>query len=554
MSASLRWEHRTRAAHALVPFEGGVAILEDAALGVHDANGARAGEVALSAAPAEGGRRVVRAVDAWLVGGSRDLGLVRLGKAKPTAFAAGDGPIDAFYAGPDAIAIARASGLELWSYANKRKWSSPGGPWTSVVLAGTQVVALSADGALAFAALKSGEVSGTLRLASTEPAGTWRLSTVDSARVALALGDWVVLVDVVTRKVQKRIRVRAKVNAMAADAEWIVVGLEDGWVQAVKVDAAEPRGAFEAHPGEVSAVALGKGALFTAGPDGLVRAWDRSRLAASSRASSPVTAIASRADLVAAGDSSGKVRVLRGEAEVGVVALGEPITAVHLTADAGVVAATAHLVIHAPRPWTRPTPIVLEAPATAFASDDAYVFAGTENGTVDVYDIEHASHVTTYSLSEAAITALVRLRGNLLVVGTGALDGRVFVVDVAAAKVVHRLEVHDEAFGVTSLACDPKGRIVASGSDDGTVVLLDPAKGRILARLRVRETPASLAFDASGRKLGCAFADATAALFTLGPGKASMEDMGLRGAAHVAWGGGPIFGLADGRVERIGAS
>src|SRR5690606_18873131 len=128
-----------------------------------------------------------------------------------------------------------------------------------------------------------------------------RLATIDASRVALALGDWVVLVDVATRKVQKRVRVRAKVCAMAADAEWVVAGLEDGWVQAVRVDAGEARGAFEAHSEALCAVALGKGALFTSAEDGLVRAWDRSKLAASSRPTSPVTAIASRADLVAVG-------------------------------------------------------------------------------------------------------------------------------------------------------------------------------------------------------------------------------------------------------------
>ncbi len=548
---SLKWEHRGGApVVGLLAHESGVAIVQARSVGVFDGAGARTIEIPFS----RDAYRAVRAVDTWLVGVARESCLDRLGKGKPSTFADGEGLIGSFAANADAIAVARPNRIELWSYAGKRKWSTPGGPWLSCVLCGMQVVALSSEGALSFFASKNGEALGTLHLASTDAAETFRLATIDPTRVVLALGEWVVLVDATTRKVIKRVRVRAKVTSLAADAKWIVAGLADGGLQAIEIEVGEPRGAFHAHEGSISGIALGKTLVFTADAAGLVRAWDRAGLAASARAASPVSAIASRGNLVAVGDSAGRVRILRGESEVGGVSLGEAVSAVHLTGDDGVIAATSRLVVHVPRPWTKPRPVVLEAPATAFAADDAYVFAGSESGKVDVYDLDDSSHVTTYALSEDAITALVRLPGSLLVVGTGALDGRVFVVDVSRAKVVHRLEIHEEAFGVTSLAADPRGRIVASGSDDGSVALIDPAKGKMLARLRVRETPASLAFDASGRRLGCTFTDATAALFTLGPGKAAMEDVGLRGASFVAWGGEAVFGLSDGRIERLAPS
>jgi len=117
--------------------------------------------------------------------------------------------------------------------------------------------------------------------------------------------------------------------------------------------------------------------------------------------------------------------------------------------------------------------------------------------------------------------------------------------------VLHRLEPHDEAFAVTCLAYDPRGRIVASGADDGSIALIDPAKGKVLARLRVRETPISLAFDSDGRRLACVFADGTAGLVKLGPRGASMEDVPLTGAARVAWGDEAVFGFLDGRVESL---
>ena len=200
---------------------------------------------------------------------------------------------------------------------------------------------------------------------------------------------------------------------------------------------------------------------------------------------------------------------------------------------------------------TTPRPLALRAQASAFAADDDYAFAGTDSGSVDVYDLAEAT-------PRHELCALRRRRhgarasaGPALVVGTGALDGRVFIVDVTEAKVLHRMEPHDEAFGVTCLAYDPRGRIVASGADDGSIALIDPVKGKVLARLRVRETPMSLAFDADGRRLACVFADGTAGLVKLGPRGATIEDIPLTGVAHVAWGDDAFFGFADGRVERL---
>ncbi|HVJ90810.1 MAG TPA: hypothetical protein VM580_13485, partial [Labilithrix sp.] len=94
-----------------------------------------------------------------------------------------------------------------------------------------------------------------------------------------------------------------------------------------------------------------------------------------------------------------------------------------------------------------------------------------------------------------------------------------------------------------------RGRIVASGGDDGSVALLDPAKGRVLAKLRVNETPTSLAFEPSGRRLACVFADGTAALISFAQKSATVSDLGVRGATRVAWGDGPVIGFKDGHAE-----
>jgi hypothetical protein len=530
--------------------EGACAVLANHTLGVYDAEAKRVSEVALPS----GTVQAFSFADGWLcrVPGATHLAPsnAKPVKGKPAMFADGGSDVNAFWVAVDGVAVARTESLELWTHAGKQRWSVPGS-WVAVLIVTGHVIALDEDGALVFTAMRDGSNVGTLRLASTEPPTEWRLAAIDAGRIVLALGDWLVWIDVATKKTIRRVRAREKVTALAADAEWVVAGTDAGWIQAFASDSGEPGGAFEAQEGGVAALALGKRTLFTGGTDPVVRAWPRANLDVEKRTSSPVTALASLGDLVAVGDGSGNVRVLRAAVEVASRPLGDPLASVVLARGELVVASTSRVVMRSEHPWDELRPLALRAQSTAFDADEDYAFAGTDSGSVDVYDLAEATHVTSYALSDGDVTALARLPGRLLVVGTGALDGRVFIVDVTEAKVLHRLEPHDEAFGVTCLAADPRGRIVASGADDGSIALIDPVKGKILARLRVRETPISLAFDKEGRRIACVFADGTAGLVKLGPKGATIEDIALTGCTRVAWGDDAVFGFSDGRIERL---
>lgn len=476
---------------------------------------------------------------------------------KPGKLASGTSSVESFGVSGDDVVVGRRGSLELWAGDGKRRWQTKGGPFTAVAIAGEVIAALDTEGALVFAAREDGALAGALRLASTEPAPTWHLAPLGRSELVLALGDWLVWIDAKTRKTIRRVRARAKVRALVVDGDVVVAGCEDGWVQSFRAATGEPKAAFAAHEGEIRALTLGPSSLFTVDPRGRIRAWDRAAIEAAPRSASPVTALAIAGDLMVVADKSGRVRMLRADREVGTMTAPSPggVTDAPLFVRAGarsvVVVATSRVVLRANLPWTEPKPIPLRGQATAVTADDAYLFAGAASGTVDVFDLERGTYVTTYSLTDGDVTSLCRLPGAMLVVGTGALDGRIFVVDVAASKVAHRIEAHDEAFAVTALACDPRGRLVASGSDDGTIVLIDPAKGKILARLRVKETPASIAFESSGRRFACAFADGTAAVVSLGAKGAQIEDLGLRGASRVTWGDALVVGFKDGRVERI---
>lgn len=557
MSTAPRWEHRTEnATLALAPrADGGVAVLfEDGCLDLLRSDGARDGELRLpfSKAVSEGGgspATIRRHGDAWMASIPGEAHLIRHTAGRNVRAAAGDEGVDAFAISGEQLAVARFGTLELWTLADQRRWSIDGGPFVGVTFAGRTLVALKADGELLFLSLLKGAVMGTLKLAAAEPAFSWRLASIDGTRFALGFGEWLVVIDAASHKVVRRTKVRGGILALAASERRMIVGFEDGWIQAFDAFTGEPRGAVQAHEGDVVAVAMSAGSIFSAARMGPVRAWDESAVETAARAGSPITSLACRGGFVAVGDRAGRLRMLKGVEEVGTLRLDGPITGTHVTVDDTVIAASGSVLVVLTKPWKTPRPILLQSASTALAVDAAYAFVGNEQGGVDVYDLERGTHVTSYALSEASICSLVRLPGAYLVVGTGALDGRLFVVDVAKAKVVFRIEAHQEAFGVTSLATEPRGRLVASGSDDGTIALIDPAKGRILARVRVPETPTSLAFDATGRKLAAVLADGSTLVVAIDQ-RAAVTPLEFRKAAHLSWGDTLVVGLADGRIER----
>lgn len=538
---------------SIVTSGDGAACLLEKSLAFFDATGAKTSAIKLPKAAVA----VAPFGDEWLLHTPGAKHLTRASADGTLAtFADARAKIDTFAVDrEDAVAVSRGPSLELWSRDEKKRWSAKGGPFHVVTLTRDHVVALDEAGALLFFDKTSGEGLGALRLASTAAPSSWRLALVDGNVLVLALGDWLVWIDGAIRKTVRRVRARTNVVAVAADAAHVVAAVEDGedanagGAQIFHAKSGEP-GSWIGDARAARGLALGRGALFWVN-DGAVASVARQAFGPTAAlVASPVTALGARADLVAAGDKAGNVRVLRaGREDVATVRVGEAVSFVHLARNGAVVAAGERIVVRAPPPYAKTLPIALRAPASAVAVDDAYIFVGGATGAVEVHDLVSGKHVTTYTLSsDDRITSLQRLAGSLLVVGTGALDGRVLFVDVAESKVVHRVSPHEEAFGVTCLAADARGRIVASGSDDGSIALLDPTKGRVLARLRVPETPTSLAFEPSGRSLACVFADGTAALVTFSPKGASLTDLGLRAAARVVWADGWVFGFRDGRV------
>jgi WD40 repeat protein len=483
--------------------------------------------------------------------------LLQLQGSERSVIAKGDSEILAFYVSGEFLAVGRNDRAELWTLQGKQRWTFDEGPVVAVTVVGKTVVALKADGEMVMLQVMSGAVAGRMKLEVPERASTWHLAPIEGSRFALVLGDWLVIIDAAKEKVFRRTRLRAKATALATSERRIVIGLEDGWLQAIDPLTGEIRGAVEAHAGSVVSLAIAKTSVVSVAEGSALRGWDVSLASTSLVPASPVSALAGHASLIAVGTHNGRIRIQKGVEELGTLRTDGSVNFVHVTRQDVVIAVSTSLVVRAESPWrTVNHPIVLDVPCTAFAADDTYMFCGTQTGSVDVVELQSGKKLTSYELTDASISALARARNVYLVVGTDSLDGRIFVIDVAEATVVHRIEAHQEAFGVTSLAIEPRGKVAASGSDDGTIALIDLAKGKVLARLRVPEAPVSLAFDNTGKRLAAVLYDGSVVIFALDK-RAAMQAVTVPPAKRITWSEGAqsfAIGLEAGRLQMAPAS
>lgn len=551
---SPRWEVQTRGAAVSLRADGSVAfVTPDGEVVLLAKTGSAADSFPLKGPTGAGaplGLWELPGASGWLVLRAGLSELIRItgqtgGVAREqSAFAKGGEPIVDVCVFGELVTVVRASSVEVWTLTGQRRWENREGPFVKATMVQKAVVALRQDGTTVFLSMMSGAETGSVKLEVPEPAHTWHLCSLPGQRFAMALGDWLVIVDVAKEKVFRRTRMRAKVSALAANERRAVAGLEDGWVHAIEVLTGEIRSTAQVHSGPVRALAVNADGACSIAED--VRGWELSALAGTTTLSTPVTSVFARGSLLAIGDRAGRLRVQKGVEEVASLRLEGAVTFTALDAEEGVIAVTSSLLVRLPKPWKTPKPLVLEAPCTAFCADAAYTFCGNREGTVDVYD--GSGRITHYTLTEGPISALARARGAYLAVGTDALDGRIFIVDVAEAKVVHRVEAHQEAFGVTALACEPRGKILASGSDDGTVALIEIASGRVLARIKVGEAPVSMAFDAESKRLAAVLADGAVVVMWLAK-KGAVSRLECPKATHVSWGEMLAVGLESGRIE-----
>lgn len=149
------------------------------------------------------------------------------------------------------------------------------------------------------------------------------------------------------------------------------------------------------------------------------------------------------------------------------------------------------------------TPVrVVEIPSClhtlAFSPDGRRLFAGGEDHTIHVWDMDRVQSLADFACTACAIYALSVSADGRLVAAAG-LDGIIHLYHSTTGRRLCDLEGHTDS--VYGLAFAPNGQL-ASASGDCTVRLWDPKTGRQLIRLDGHLDPVyQVGFRQDGRRL-----------------------------------------------------
>ena len=210
---------RRKASATALAFTGDALFVVGATLARHDENGVHDEQDLPKKA-----QRAALVGEEWFCFVPGEKAVHRLGGKKLATGAA----IRSFTASASELLLGRDKALELWTADGEKRWQHAGGPWNELALGNELALAVDSEGALVFLSRDGGEALGALRLASVEPPGSWRIAGLGRYEAVLALGDWLVWIDLKTRKVARRVRARAKITAIDGDSDLVVAGCDDG--------------------------------------------------------------------------------------------------------------------------------------------------------------------------------------------------------------------------------------------------------------------------------------------------------------------------------------
>jgi WD40 repeat protein len=152
-----------------------------------------------------------------------------------------------------------------------------------------------------------------------------------------------------------------------------------------------------------------------------------------------------------------------------------------------------------------------EGRTLALAPDERRFVAGTEGGSVLVFDARSFEPLATWPALGSAVSALAFAPdGRYLAVGL--IDGTIAWLDAGDGTLAARLEGHKSI--VSSLAFHPDGTRLVSGSYDHTLRVWSPAETEVLLVLQGHTAAVTgVAFDPRGEVLASASKDGTLRLW-----------------------------------------
>jgi WD40 repeat protein len=175
----------------------------------------------------------------------------------------------------------------------------------------------------------------------------------------------------------------------------------------------------------------------------------------------------------------------------------------------------------------------------AFSPDGKWLASGSEDRTAKLWDVEKGKHVLTLPGDMADVTSVTFIpsRGDYQLL-TGYATGVVRLWDIS--KIGQRDELitlRGHSGGVTMIAFDPTGSLVASSSVDKSVAIWDLKTNRLVRTLDdQRNNVSAVAFNPDGRHVASANKSSEVRVWDINSGKfRAFEDGADEKIRHVAF-------------------
>ena len=188
--------------------------------------------------------------------------------------------------------------------------------------------------------------------------------------------------------------------------------------------------------------------------------------------------------------------------------------------------------------------------SVAFSPVDATLAAGSDDGTVKLWDVETQQDIGTLEGHTDGVRS-VAFSSDGRTLASGSDDGTVKLWDVETQQDIGTLEGHTD--GVRSVAFSSDGRTLASGSNDGTVKLWDVGSRELVGTLEAHKNGViSVAFSPDGATLASGSWDGTIKLWDMGSRELVGTPAGHRKGVSVAFspdGAALASGSWDGTIK-----
>ena len=180
------------------------------------------------------------------------------------------------------------------------------------------------------------------------------------------------------------------------------------------------------------------------------------------------------------------------------------------------VASSVGIYLYDAKTWTAPRFIDtnLWINSIAFSPDGGMIAAGTNDNTVQIWEVRTSKLVRALEGHTAGVTSVAfSLDGHTL--ASGSADSTVRLWDADTGEFLRTLKGHSG--GVTSVAFSPDGLTLATGSADATLRLWRVGSGQLMQTIiEHKGAVLSVAFSPDGNRLASGSADATVRVWWVG--------------------------------------